>query len=502
MRISNLHSFTENHRYVTYREFSLSGLDRKMLSHVYQPIVGAFAMGMYELLCQHTPADKTGYAAFDTQRRLFLLLGLDLGEKGRSFFIEQASRLEAVGLLNTSRILFVDSDDCMYEYELQQPLSPQQFFATPHLALLLRDKVGKYAILAIHEQFALEDPFINTTIRRENISVPFYELFRLNARIIDHDFEQTLQKTVPTRTVHTTASDHTPILDITYVDIIARFPKQSCNRKFVEQLRYDKESMGTINYVKHKFELTLLEVCRLLDEDHIFEQDGTISLEQLQHRAHLNFRQSKRRNEKRERVQRQIEQQINQSEQPMPEIVVEQQFYVEVPPQLQQKCDVHQYNMLLRNMPYTQLLEKFFPGSVPDTCLDIFTKMDLNYKLPDEVINILIHYLMTMLANNDIHRLSEKFVEAIVSNLLVKQVYTYEQAVMYIRQQAKMKTEIGRSAQQTDVGKKTRGRNRYVDKRSKPVIPIVQPGNEKVTLSPEELERARELARQLDEERV
>jgi len=35
----------------------------------------------------------------------------------------------------------------------------------------------------------------------------------------------------------------------------------------------------------------------------------------------------------------------------------------------------------------------------------------------------------------------------------------------------------------------------------KPVIPIVQPGVEKITLSPEELERARELARQLDEER-
>lgn len=504
MRMSNMHHFTEHHRYVTYREFSLSELDQKMLSHVYQPMVGAFAIGMYQLLCQHVASDKTGYSAIDAQRRLFLLLGLEPSEKGRTYFIEQASKLEAVGLLNTSRVMLPDMDDCMYEYEMQCPLSPKEFFETQHLTLLLRDKVGKYAVLSLRQQFTTEDPYegVASNIQRENISVPFYELFRLNTHVIDFELEQALQEVAPSRT---TISDSDPeSVDINYADIIMRFPKQSYNRKFVEQLRYNKESMGTINYVVRKFELTLQELCRLLDEDGVFSQDGVVALEELQHRAHLHFRQNKRRSEHRERVQHRIEQKEQVKEEHEEEVAVQMEFYVEVPPQFRDKCDIHQYNMLLRNTPYTQLLEKFFPGAVPDSFLDMFTKMDLNYKMPDEVINVLIHYLMTMLVSGSEHRLNRNFVEAIVSNMLVKQIRTYEQAVTYTREQTQVNGAGRTQASRADASRQPRSRGRYNNKAAKPSIPVVQPSGagSGSGLSPEELERARELARRLDEGRV
>ncbi|MNV56605.1 hypothetical protein D3C71_1488970 [compost metagenome] len=111
--------------------------------------------------------------------------------------------------------------------------------------------------------------------------------------------------------------------------------------------------------------------------------------------------------------------------------------------------------MMLRNEPYTRMLENFFPGAVPGGLMDIFQSIDSNYKLPEEVINILIHYLMTMVASEGEQRINRNFVEAIASNMLVKQVNTYEKAVRYIRDQSKVKGKgsAGSSARQRTYAK-------------------------------------------------
>ncbi|MCG7410521.1 helicase DnaB [Paenibacillus sp. ACRRX] len=512
MRMSNLFHYTEQHRYVTYREFSLSELDHKMLSHVYQPMIGAFAISLYHLLYQHVPADQVGFSGMDAQRKLFLLLGMEPSEKGRSYLIEQTSKLEAVGLLQTSRLMLPQAEDYMFEYELQPPLSPVQFFDTQHLTLLLRDKVGKYMVLSLREQFNTKEPFAEShaDAHRENISIPFYELFRLNTQVIDYELEQALQEVAPSRNL-TQMEQQGQTPELNYSDIITRFPKYSYNRSCVERLRHDREGMGIINYVVRKFELTPQELCRLLDEDGVFSPDGRLLLDELQHRAHLHFRQNKKREEWREREQHKINH-VQQSAEAAadngahveePEIAVQMEYYLEVPPQFGGKCDIHQYNMMLRNTPYTRLLEKFFPGAVPDTFLDMFTKMDLNYKLKDEVINVLIHYLMMMLAQGSGNqRLNRAFVDQIVSNMLLKQVKSYEEAVQYIRTQSNP-DHSGQGAQNGSgrTSKGNRTNSRYTKQQQKPIIPIVQPTGEASQLSQEEIDRARELARRLDANR-
>ena len=63
--------------------------------------------------------------------------------------------------------------------------------------------------------------------------------------------------------------------------------------------------------------------------------------------------------------------------------------------------------------------------------MDIFEKVDLNYRLPGEVINVLIHYLMNLLTQGGDQRINRNFVDAIASNMLLKQIDTYEKAVHY-----------------------------------------------------------------------
>ncbi|MGZ9585327.1 DnaD domain protein [Paenibacillus marinisediminis] len=510
MRMSNLFYFTEHHRYTVYRDFCMSELDQKMLSHVYQPMVGAFAIGLYRLLYQHISSDVVGFSGMDSQRKLFLLLGLEPSEKGRTYFIEQTSKLEAVGLLQTSRIMQPETDDYMFEYEIQAPLKPSEFFDTQHLTLLLRDKVGKYVVLELREQFMTKEPvpYDTDSVNRENISVPFYELFRLNTQVIDYELEQALQEVAPHKRTKLGADDASANA-LNYSDIITRFPKYSYNRAYVERLRYDREGMAILNHVSNKFELTPQELCRLLDEDGVFDAaDGKLLLDELQHRAHLHFRQNKRRDEWREREQQKIQTRLQNEDtteakkDDAPEVAVQMEFYLEVPPQFSGKCDIHQYNMMLRNTPYTRMLEKFFPGAVPDSFMDMFTKMDLNYKMSDEVINVLIHYLMMLLAQGSNQRLNRNFVEQIVSNMLLKQVKTYEEAVQYIRTQAQVATEKQEREQggatANGRGGRPRTNNSRYAKSQKPVIPIAQPSSEKPALSQDDLDRALELARRLD----
>lgn len=458
MHIQHLHHFTEHHRYCVSREFGLSPVDERMLNSIYQPMVGAFAIGLYRLLFSHVPAESIGYSAAEPQRRLFLTLGVEPNEKGRRMMIEQASRLEAVGLLQTSRIFVPESEDYMYEYELLQPLSPNDFFSTQHLTLLLRDKVGKFAVLSLREQFWSREPeeWSRGAVGKENISRPFYDIFELNTHVIDYELEQALTEVASVRQPQK-STEGKPAIG--YSDLILRFPRESVNRAHVEKLRFDFEQMGVINYVAHKYKLGAQDLCRLLDEDGAFSEEGELMLDVIQHRASQQFRQGMKRKEQREVAAAKVvalRASGQEDEEAFPqEHHVEMEYYVEVPPQFLSKCDIHQYNMMLRNEPYTRMLENFFPGAVPGGLMDIFQSIDSNYKLPEEVINILIHYLMTMVASEGEQRINRNFVEAIASNMLVKQVNTYEKAVRYIRDQSKVKGKgsAGSSARQRTYAK-------------------------------------------------
>ncbi|MFD3260355.1 helicase DnaB [Paenibacillus lentus] len=500
MRMNNMLHFTENHRYCVYRDFGLSAVDGRMLSLIYQPMVGAFAIGFYRLLAERVSLEQVGYSPIEQQRDLFLTLGLEPSEKGRKFLIEQASKLEAVGLLQTSRLYIPESDDYMYEYELQAPLSPADFFRTQHLTLLLRDKIGKFAVLSLRERLFREEPaeWVGLTYNKENISVPFYDIFELNTHAIDYELEQAIAESSMARQPGVMQGSEEDAIN--YADIIIRFPRESANRSFVEGLRFDVEGMGVANYVARKYELSVQDLCRLLDEDGVFGADGSLLLESLQHKANLHFRQGKRRKDEREVAYAKVVALRSHepgTEEGMPEeVAVQMEYYVDVPPQFLSKCDVHQYNMMLRNEPYTRLLKTFFPGSVPDNLLDIFEKIDLNYKLPGEVINVLIHYLMELLTSGGEQRINRNFVDAIAANMLLKRIDSYEKAVQYIRNQTKIRKEKNRNpgATQPAAGK-SRAYGRTGS--AKPDIPIVQSSANEGEVSEEEFAELLKMAEQM-----
>ncbi|SDE04055.1 replicative DNA helicase loader DnaB [Paenibacillus sp. UNCCL117] len=495
--------FSEYHRFVVVRDFALSSLDYKMLTAMYQPMVGAYAISLYYTLYHQLPSDKTGCSEIEQQRLLFLAMELESGERGRKWLIEQTSKLEAVGLLRTSRRFAAASEDYVYEYELFEPLTPGEFFKNHHLTLLLRDKVGKYALFALRDELIVPVADELKHANTENLSMPFYELFRLSAEV-DPELEQAFFESAAA-----VVNERKPEVvnkGFSYAEIIMRFPHDSVNREYVESLKYEPEQLATINYVAKKYGLYLTDVCKLLDEDGVFEEGGQLVLELLQHRANQVFRQDKKRSEDRVRWMaklpgklepeagvRKPEDEDGQSK----DKPVEMAYYLDVPDLFQGECNQHQYNYILRNEPYTFLLEKIFSrGTVPDGLLDTLSRVELNYGLREEVINVLIHFIYITKRS-----WSKKYMEAIVTDMLGKQVGSFEQAVHYVREQMAYSEKKARETKPAFSGKgssSAAGRGRS-GARQKPLIPVVQGGAKPArTLTDAEREELRRKALLLD----
>ncbi|NDI36802.1 DnaD domain protein [Chengkuizengella sediminis] len=491
MKILNILHFTENHRFYIYRDFSMSSMNTYMLNNIYQPMVGLSAISLYHFLYQQVSSDQLGYSELEQQRKLFLFLGIEPSERGRKFLIEQFSKLEAIGLLQTYRKYILDSDDYIYEYKLLSALSPKEFFKNQHLTLLLRDKIGKHTVISLRESFKEKLPTEISTkeIYSENVSVPFYDLFQLNTQVVDNELEQAeLEVSASLQIVNQTLESESSN-EYTYADLITRIPRNSMNRSCIENLKYEPEQINAINYVIKKYHLTLQEVSSLLDEDGIFSENGDLVIDQLQKKANSNYRQDKTREDNRERF---LKKDSKDERVSYEEKIVDPDYFLDIPEVFIGQCDKQQYNMMLCNVPYTHVLKRVFPGSIPDRILDIFDKIDMNYKLKEEVTNVLIHYLVS-------HDLdwNKNFIDSIASDLLGKQVNSFEQAVKYIRN----KNEIKEKLKENKANKKSNSRtySSRMNQNQKPKIPIITTNQvEKRSFTQKELDEIQKLTQQLD----
>lgn len=504
MQVSNRLEFTENHRYVAYRDFALSGLDRRILSHLYQPMVGAFAVGLYLLLYQQLSDDKMGYTAPESQRKLFLGLDLEMNPAGRQELIGHFSKLEAVGLVQTFRQYDPAAEETLYEYVLVRPLPPGEFFSNLHLTLLLRDKIGKMSLLELKDELLPRPPVgLARFMNREETTVPFYELFRLSPGPVDPELEAAISESAPA--TERGSGGPKPPDRIRHSEMLLRFPRGAANRSYVERLHLQPEAMAQINYLAYKYDLQVAEICRLLDEDGIFEPDGTLRWDELQLRANLVYRQDRKRDEERERyLSRLGEAQEPADRDEADEAHAAAGLLLEVPERFIDKVSIDEYNRLLRREPYTRMLARYFPGAVPDAFVRIFERIDLNYKLPEPVINVLIHYVLGM---NHAQRLTKSFIDSIASNMLAKGIDTFGKAVRYVREQQKLNETLERRRRGEDAapgsgrgqasGSGGRGRKTSGMASRKPAMPVVGNDGPAQEVSQEEREKMRELARKL-----
>ncbi|KKK38319.1 Replication initiation and membrane attachment protein [Mesobacillus campisalis] len=142
--------------------------DRKVLTFLYQPLVGPVCLSLYMTLWAELEENRL-WSASTSHHSLMTLLDMNLKD-----IYHARLKLEAMGLLKT----FVKDDEedvRSFIYELQAPLTPEQFFLDGLLNIYLYRKVGKNQFGRLKRFFA--DKSVDNAEGYSEVTKAFQEVF-------------------------------------------------------------------------------------------------------------------------------------------------------------------------------------------------------------------------------------------------------------------------------------------------------------------------------------
>lgn len=133
-------------RYIVKSSGYLNDYDRKILTLLYQPLIGAKAFSLYLTMWSELEQNRL-WGSESTHHSMMLLQQLNLKE-----IYNERVKLEGIGLLKT----FVNEEDetRLFVYELQSPLTPHEFFNDGMLNIYLYNLVGKNKFLKLKRFFS------------------------------------------------------------------------------------------------------------------------------------------------------------------------------------------------------------------------------------------------------------------------------------------------------------------------------------------------------------
>lgn len=154
--------------FVVLNKTVLNDQDRKILTMLYQPIIGSNSISLFFTLWSYL--DKIELISIEcTHHHLMMSMRNRLEE-----IIEAREKLEAIGLIRT----YIKKDNINnYIYELYSPLNPYEFLNNPILSVSLYNNVGKVEYEKLKEYFKI--PRFNLR-DYEDISCNFSDVFEVS----------------------------------------------------------------------------------------------------------------------------------------------------------------------------------------------------------------------------------------------------------------------------------------------------------------------------------
>jgi replication initiation and membrane attachment protein len=133
-------------RYTVRSNGVLHDFDRKVLTLLYQPLIGYRALCLYMTLWSELEllSEKE-----TTHHSLMVLMQCNLKE-----IYEERLKLEGIGLLKTYVNIQHGDEPKLFIYELQPPLAPEQFFTDGMLNVFLYNRIGKHKFQQLKQFFS------------------------------------------------------------------------------------------------------------------------------------------------------------------------------------------------------------------------------------------------------------------------------------------------------------------------------------------------------------
>ncbi|WP_163101268.1 replication initiation and membrane attachment family protein [Peribacillus alkalitolerans] len=132
-------------------EISSSGLlhdyDRKVIALLYQPLIGSIAMSLYFTFWSELEQNRIWSSGSSFHRGLMNVMSLNLSE-----IYDARKKLEGIGLLKVWRKKSEDRQH--FIYELQPPLTPEEFLHDGMLNIYLHKRLGKQHYQKLKEFFS------------------------------------------------------------------------------------------------------------------------------------------------------------------------------------------------------------------------------------------------------------------------------------------------------------------------------------------------------------
>lgn len=403
-------------RYKVSARGLLSNYDRKVLTMLYQPLIGSKAFSLYMTLWGELEQDRL-FGKENTHHSIMVTMQMQLPD-----IYEERIKLEAIGLLNV--YVKKEKDIRMFIYELQPPLMPKQFFDDIVLSIFLYNRLSKAKYNQV-KQYFLEEEFDFASY--ENATRSFNDVFgSFNPGQVEHAKEELL---IPGATVMPSrAEGNVPQIWNDFFDFSLFVEGLSAlvpRKVITDQVR---ECVIILAYVYGIDPLSMQNIVLGAVTEH-----NTIDMERLRKGARdwYQFENGQALPKFSERTQPLHARTMKEKE-----------------PTTQEEMLIKQ----LEEISPRELLKEISGGAEPTKAdLQIIEDVMLNQKLTPGVVNVLIYYVML---RSDM-KLAKSYVEKIAGHWGRKKITTVTEAMGLAKEENRQYQEWAETKKKGKTTKKT-----------------------------------------------
>lgn len=385
----------------------MTELDERLLSYLYQPIIGIDAFSIFHALL--TAVDKWAMDSQETLHSdLFNQLSIDLPR-----LFNGRLRLEGIGLLQVHVREINQRRE--FIYELCPPLGAEAFFKDDVLSLLLLDKVGERRFGNLVKQFA------PTPINLENyttVTKKFLDVYQFNQESLAGHQELLSQTKAQFKTTESSPlSSVSPTFDWPYFTSLLE-------GLYIDKEQVEGELKETIYTLHQLYGLNELEMKGLVEAEVDFTTNK-VAINQLRKTIVLKYHSQK----KQEPAKKDEEaKDLSLSDQATRRHnTLKLQGYTEGDIQVIHSAET------ISPMIFFSAIKNQKGGFVANEERWVIENLVKQSGLPDAVINVLIHYVLVVKGNPS---LNQKFVNPIANDWAQSQIYSPEEAITKVKELA------------------------------------------------------------------
>lgn len=352
----------------------LSDIDRKILTFLYQPLIGSNAYSLYMTLWTEV-GEETYWSKGILHSELLTLLNIGIPE-----LYQARIKLEAIGLLKSYSK--GSQSDKVYIYELLTPQSSATFFKDDLLSLLLLETVGERKFKDLRSRFTIA---AFDKKEYEEITKSFLDVYRFDANVLKQE-EKLLKESV--ELIGDTSSKG-PIVESQTFDF--KFFYIGLNKHYVNRSAITKEVEATILVLHTMYGVNELDMQQYILEASDMDT-GNVDERKLKNTVYRRYHDVKQEKVKLEDVvEKDIQADHNQQK--------NRKGYLQ-----QQGLTDNEINLIKvseETSPYDFMVSikeqkgGYVTKNEEWTLQEILSKANL----PASVINILIHYILAIRDN-------------------------------------------------------------------------------------------------------